>query len=193
MDPTLLQLNQLKLRTEDIQYIPYHRCPQCGALPKTTETGAWLRPYQDWFGTALSGWLDHLGYVDFQCECQHHRQFRGSLRVARLGDAILPLHFDDGTVARQAGLEPALVNADRVRQAMNFLAKHADPTFITASDWLAHTLHALAAGGISPSVARQELQRWVDGQIALALQQAQVTSPALELVKLDLESPITER
>ena len=65
-------------------------------LLRTIETGAWIRPYQDWFHTALSGWLDHLGYVYFQCNCRHHPQFQGALRIARLGDAILPVHFDDG-------------------------------------------------------------------------------------------------
>jgi hypothetical protein len=186
MDQTLFRLNQLELRVTDIQYLPYHRCPQCGAPPRTTETGAWMRPYQDWFGTALSGWLDHLGYVYFQCDCRHHPQFQGSLRVARLGDAILSLNFDDGTVTRQAGLEPAMINADRVRQAVNFLAQNADPAFTAGSDWLAHELYALAAGGISPEAAWLEVQEWIDHQIGLALQRDQDANPALELVNLDL-------
>jgi hypothetical protein len=33
MDITLLQDNQLLMHVTDIQYIPYHRYPQCGALP----------------------------------------------------------------------------------------------------------------------------------------------------------------
>jgi hypothetical protein len=164
MEISMLQLNQVELRVTDIQYIPYHQCPQCGALPRTTETGAWIRLYQDWFGTALSGWLDHLGYVYFQCSCTHQPQFLDALRIAHLGDAILPLHFDDGTVARQVGLETAILNAERVHQAVTFLAQYADPAFIAGTDWLLHKLCSLAAGGISPEAAKRELLNWIEQQ-----------------------------
>ena len=157
MDQTLLQQNQLELRATDIQYIPYHRCPKCGARARTTETGEWIRPYQDWFRTALSSWLDHLGYVYFQCDCQHHKQFKSAMRIARLGDAIIPVHFDDGALARQFRDEPAVINADRVRQAVDFLAKNANPAFTVGNDWLAHELYALAAGGISPEEVKREI------------------------------------
>jgi hypothetical protein len=193
MDTIYHQLNHLELRVEDIQYLPYHRCPQCAAPPRTTENGVWLRPYQDWFGTALSSWLDHLGYACFQCDCRYHTQLRGSLRVARLGDAILPMQFDDGTVARQLGLEPALINADRVHQAVTFLAEHADPAFTAGSDWLSHTLCALASGGVSPEGVRRDIQRWIAWQVEIRLHRAQVAQPASELVGFDLGSRLTER
>jgi hypothetical protein len=180
----LQQLNHIDFQEADIQYLPSHRCPRCRALPRTTRSGDWIKPYQDWFGTALSYWLDHIGYVQFQCDCRHHRQFSGSLRVARLGDAILPLHFDDGTIARKIGVETAIVNADRVRQAVTFLAKHGDPTRTAGSDWLAHTLNALAAGEISPDMARGELNRWVEGRIALALNKERVDPRVLDPVDL---------
>jgi len=167
MDQTLYQINQLELRTTDIQYIPYHRCPKCGARARTTETGEWIRPYQDWFGTALSNWLDHLGYVYFLCDCQHHKQFKAALRIARLGDAILPVHFDDGTLARLFKDEPAVINADRVRQAVNFLTKNANPAFTVGNDWLAHELYALAAGGISPGIARREIWTWAEQHLPI--------------------------
>ena len=147
MNTTLLQDNQLQMQVADIQYIPYHHCPQCGALPRTTETGAWVRPYQDWFGTALSGWLDHLGYVYFQCCCTHHPQFHSALRVARMGNAIVPIHFDDG------------------EQAVTFLVQYADPAFTEGNDWLLQELCSLAAGGISPKTARRELQQWIEHQL----------------------------
>jgi hypothetical protein len=162
MDTMLLQNNLLHLQVTDIQYIPYHRCPQCGALPRTIETGAWIRPYQDWFHTALSGWVDHLGYVYFQCNCRHHPQFQGALRVARLGDAILPVHFDDGSLARQVGWEVATLNAERVRQAVTFLAQYADPTFTLGSDWLLQILYSLTSGGINPEEAKIEILRWAE-------------------------------
>jgi len=168
MDTTLLQDNQLQLRVTDIQYIPYHHCPQCGALPRTTETGAWIRPYQDWFSTSLSVWLDHLGYVHFQCNCQHHTQFQGALRVTHLSNAIVPIHFDDGTQARQVGLEIATLNAERVRQAVTFLAQYADPAFTAGNDWLLHELCSLAAGGISPEAVKRKLLDWIEHQILTA-------------------------
>jgi len=169
MDQTLIQQNQLELLVTDIQYLPYHRCPNCGASARTTETGAWIRPYQDWFRTALSSWLDHLGYVYFQCGCQHHAQFKGALRIARLGDAIIPVHFDDGTLARLFKDEPAVINADRVRQAVNFLANNADPAFTMENDWLAHELYALAAGGISPELVKREILAWAEQRLPLAV------------------------
>jgi hypothetical protein len=169
MDQTLYKQNQLELRVPDIQYIPYHRCPKCSAPARTTETGAWIRPYQDWFRTALSSWLDHLGYVYFQCECQHHKQFKSALRIARLGDAILPIHFDDGTLARLFKDEPAVINADRVRQAVDFLVKNADLAFSSGSDWLSHELYALAAGGISPELAKREILNWAEQRLPLTV------------------------
>ncbi len=186
MDQTLYEQNQLEIRVTDIQYLPYHRCPKCGASARTTETGAWIRPYQDWFKTALSNWLDHLGYVYFQCDCQYHTQFKGALRIARLGDAILPLQFDDGTLARFFTDEPSVINADRVRQAVNFLAKNANPVFTVGNDWLAHELYALAAGGISPGVARREMQVWINRQVELRLQKDQTKGPGLEFTNLDM-------
>jgi hypothetical protein len=165
MDTISLQDNQLHMQVTDIQYIPYHRCPQCGAQPRTTETGIWIRPYQDWFGTPLSRWLDHLGYVYFQCNCQHHAQFQGAQRVAHLGEAIVPIHFDDGTLAHQVGLEAATLNAERVRRAVTFLAQYADPAFTAGNDWLLQELCSLAAGGISPEAARRELKQWIEHQL----------------------------
>jgi hypothetical protein len=186
MDQTLYQQNQIELRVTDIQYLPYHRCPNCGASARTTETGEWIRPYQDWFRTALSNWLDHLGYVYFQCVCQHHKQFKSALRIARLGDAIIPVHFDDGTLARQFRDEPAVINADRVRQAVNYLAKNANPAFTVGNDWLAHELHALATGGISLGVARREMQTWIDRQVESRLQKDRTKGSDLEFNNLDM-------
>ena len=123
------------LQVEAIQYLPRHRCPQCQAPARTIPGGAWFRAYQDYFGTALSYWQDHLGYVYFQCDCRHHPEFSGSLRVARLGDAILPVHFKRGagTLDRP---EIAETNAERVSQAVKFLAAHANPALTAGSDWL---------------------------------------------------------
>jgi hypothetical protein len=165
MNISLEQINNIKLLVADIQYLPYHRCPKCGALPRTIETGAWIRPYQDWFHTALSGWLDHLGYVYFQCDCRHHPQFQGALRIAHLGDAIVPVEFDDGTLAHQVGLETAIFNAEHVRQAVNFLKQNANPTFTGGTDWLLQKLYSLSAGVISPEKTWCEILRWAEQQL----------------------------
>lgn len=173
-----------QMRVEDIQYLPHHCCPQCGAPARTTESGAWIRPYQDWFGTALRFWQAHLGYVYFHCNCQHHPELRGVLRVARLGDAILPVSFVDSATAAKAGQTPAEANAHLTRQAVSFLAAHADPAYTAGSDWLAHTLYALAAGRISPERVRRQLQGWVDSQVKNALAGAQTRLPAPKPVDL---------
>ena len=165
MDISLEQINNIELQVADIQYIPYHRCPKCGAHARMIETGAWIWPYQDWFHTALSSWLDHLGYVYFQCGCRHHPQFQGGLRIAHLGDAIVPVEFDDGTLAHQFGLETATFNAERVRQALNFLAQYANPTFTGGMDWLLQKLYSLSAGVISPEKAKCEILRWAEQQL----------------------------
>ncbi|HEC61405.1 hypothetical protein LCGC14_2001920 [marine sediment metagenome] len=152
--------NQLYLRVEDIQYLPFHSCPVCRAAPVTTGSGDWVKPYQDWYNTPLSNWLDHLGYIRFACDCRHHSDFIGDLRIVRLCDAVIPLRFDHGTLARNANVTPAEYNADRVRQAVTFLLNHADPAKTQSTDFLTHTLYALAAGGISPDAAIRELRQW---------------------------------
>ena len=192
MDARLMLPNLPQLRIEDIQYLPHHHCPQCGAPARTTQSGAWIRPYEDWFSTALSYWQDHLGYAYFQCDCRHHPEFRGALRVARLGDAILPVHFVNVQEAHNAGEEPAVLNAERTRQAVTFLAAYADPQHTAGSDWLAHTLYALAAGGINPETVRQELQGWVDDQVKAALEASHGMLPITELADLRLTEQVGE-
>lgn len=153
------------MQITDIQYLPIHRCPQCGAPAATAPTGEWLQPYQDWFGTAFSSWIANLGYVRFECACRFHGGRYPSLRVARLGDAIIPVEFVTAEDARQKGSPPAMVNAGRVRQAVAFLAQHADPQRTAGVDALAHTLYAVSAGAISPDLARQRIEQWVREQM----------------------------
>ena len=177
------QIEPPDFRIEEIQYLPDHRCPQCGAPPRTTETGAWLRPYEDWFGTPLRYWQDHLAYVYFRCDCQHHAGLQAALRVARLGEAILPVPFLDACQAARQGLHPAWANAEITKQAVAFLAAHADPVRSNGSEWLAHTLAALAAGGLSPEAARREIQAWAAQAVEAA---TQVRIPVSELAGLAL-------
>lgn len=136
-------LDDTLFNPRQIQYLPRHRCPKCGARPVIMSTGGWFQPYQDWFNTELSNWQAYLGYVRFQCNCQHHPEFRGVLRVVRLGDAILPVQFAGFAAAREIGLEPVQINAQRTRQALAFLAAHADPAYIQGTDWPAQRLSAL--------------------------------------------------
>lgn len=172
----LQKLNHLELQAANIQYLPEHKCPQCGAPPMTNKDGSWFTPFQDWYRTPLSNWVGNLGYVGFQCFCVHHPEFRhGSLRVARLGDAIIPVQFDDGRLARQVGMEPAWINADRVRQAVAFLAQQADARRTSGSDYIAHLLYALSAGMLGPDVAANQLRQWIqDENLAATLTTFQV-------------------
>ncbi len=169
--------NPPELRIADIQYLPHHCCPTCMTPARTTENGVWFTPYQDWFGSPLRYWQDHLGYVYFRCSCQHHPELPEGLRVARLGDAILPVHFVPWN---------APLNAQRIQQAVQFLAANADPAFTAGSDWLAHTLYALAAGGLSPAAARRQLEMWLNRQVRMALEETPDSLSPAELVNLEI-------
>ncbi|MFQ5616370.1 MAG: hypothetical protein ACE5GO_07930 [Anaerolineales bacterium] len=152
--------NDLRLRVEDIQYLPQHRCPWCDAPGVPTPQGTWYSPWMVLGpgACALDAWGDHLAYVRFACGRDCHP--RGSLRAARLGDALLPLAFASPQEARVLGVLPDRLNADRVRQAVNFLAAHANPERTAGEDALAHTVYALAAGAVSPETALRKIRTW---------------------------------
>jgi hypothetical protein len=75
-------------------------------------------------------------------------QFAGSLRVARVGDALLPVGFVSSYSADLAtwGMPAADVNNARVRQAVQFLAAHADHQAMTGSDTLKTLVYGVSAG-----------------------------------------------
>lgn len=142
-------LNDTQFNPQQIQYLPGHHCPQCGSQPRRSKAGFWFQPYQDWFNTTLGSFQDHLGYVFFQCSCQHHPEFRGVLRVVRLGEAILPVHFAGFAAARRAGMEPAEINTQRTRQALAYLALHADPARAQDAGWFPQSISVPVAGPLS--------------------------------------------
>ena len=86
------------------------------------------------------------------------------MRVARLGDAVIQMRFDRGSLARQLGVKPDEVNAHRVSQAVAFLAAYANPKRTSGEDFLAHTLQAVTAGMLSPVVAAERIRRWAGAQ-----------------------------
>jgi len=143
------QLNDTPFNLQQIQYLPRHRCPKCDSQPKRSKSGFWFQPYQDWFNTDLGSFQDHLGYVFFQCSCRHHPEFRGVLRVVRLGEAILPVHFAGFSDARIAGVEPTEINSQRTRQALVFLAQHADPDRAQDAGWFPQSITLPVAGPLS--------------------------------------------
>lgn len=104
---------------ESIQYLPNHRCPLCAAPGIQTLYGIFL-PYQELFGGSLARVQDHFGYVWFACACPHKPG--PGLRVARWGDAILPLAFVGDRQGEQLDGE---INAGRVEAAIQFLTVHA--------------------------------------------------------------------
>jgi len=173
------ELNKLTFQQGDIQYIPQHHCPNCGARPYTTKNGVWIVPFQDWYSTALSGWIHNLGYARFWCECLLHTGLsEGVMRVARLGDSIVPVTFDDGTLGHSLGVEPVFLNAHRVSQAVAFLAGHADPSRTAGQVTLACTLYAVSAGLISPDSAKIQIEQYIAEAIG------QVTPAAIPVGQL---------
>jgi len=151
--------NHLGLRVEDIQYFPEQRCPLCGAPATTDERGNWYVTYQDFFGSALRNWETYFGYVRFACDCDHKPG--PGVRVARLGDALIPLAFSGREEAGSLGLDVDVLNARQVAQAVDFLAKYADPARTATHDELRLMLFEVASGALSPDQAHRLIQTWL--------------------------------
>lgn len=140
-------------RPAEIGYFPCLACPQCGAAQVPDERGRLFIPFQDLFGSALQCWEGYFGYVRFACACP--QQPGPGMRVARLGDALLPLPFVAGS---QEGLPGDVLNARRVARAVNFLSRHADPARLAPPDALREVLIALATGGLGVEQAEARIR-----------------------------------
>lgn len=144
-------MQRLDFRPTDILYYPDHTCPACGAAARPDEEGRLYLPFVDLFGSALRPWAGRFGYVRFACSCPH--QPGPGLRVARLGEALLPLPFVSGD---QGGQPADHINARRVALALHFLARHARPDRLT-HDPLRDLLIAVACEQTGVDQARQEI------------------------------------
>jgi hypothetical protein len=161
----------LALRASQIFYFPVHVCPQCGAKPVTLAGGGLYEPFRNMVGVGME-YDPYFGYVRFDCACHLNMsseldpQLAGSLRVARLGDALLPVRFVSrySTELATWGMIAAQVNNARVRQAVQFLAANAIRQALTASDPLKALLYAVSAGQ-SPERAYQTLQGMILGGV----------------------------
>jgi hypothetical protein len=149
----------LDLSVEAIQYFPSHRCPRCDAPASSNVRGHWYIPYRDYFGSALKAWESYFGYVYFACDCAH--QPGSGMRVARVGDALIPLEFSGRAQAHAVGWDLDVLNAHETAQAVDFLIKHADPARTAAHDELQRLLFEVASGALGPEQAHQRIQAWV--------------------------------
>ncbi len=165
---------RLDLQVEKIQYFPDHHCPLCGASASTDRRGNWFVPYTDYFGSALRNWEKYIGYVYFACGCEHEPG--PGMRVARLGDALIPLIYSDREKARSLRLDHDVLNAREVALAVDFLLKNADPVHIAEYDELRCMLLEVASGRVGPEEAHLRIQSWMfdtaasQGQITEELQ-----------------------
>ena len=151
------KLRQLELRVEQIMVLPDgQRCPECGAPGVPTQLGEWFIPFIDFYNSHLQTWVGHIGYLPFACGRRCHQY--GALRVARLGDAVVPVPFVGWPEAKTVGCRPDEINAARVACAVDFLDKNADPAAIAGEDGLAHILYAVAAGRLGPALARERIR-----------------------------------
>ena len=149
---------------DQIQYFPTHVCPQCGAKPVRLACGELYEPFRNLFGAFLE-YDAYFGYVKFDCSChlnlssETDPQLAGSLRVARVGDALLPISFVSSYSADLAtwGMHAADVNNARVRQAVQFLAASADQQAMTGSDALKTLVYGVSAG-LPPETAYEALK-----------------------------------
>jgi hypothetical protein len=157
----------LELSTTQIGYLPCVACPSCGA-PLVAKDGQLYTPYQALVGTWMQEYDRYYGYLHFDCDCHLNMsspmdpQLAGTMRVARVGDAILPLAFV-GLYSRDLesyGMSAMQVNAARAEQAVRFLCAHADPTALAGTDTLKKILYDVA-GGKSPDDAYELLRAMV--------------------------------
>jgi len=157
----------LSFRADQILYFPTLVCPLCGANLVTLVGGALYEPFRAIFGAGLE-YDPYFGYVRFDCSCHLNMSSKtdpylaGSLRVARLGDALLPVSFVSMYSADLAkwGMHAAAVNNERVRQAVQFLAANADQKALTGTDPLKALVYAVFAGR-SPESAYQVLKAMI--------------------------------
>ncbi|MGD0613596.1 MAG: hypothetical protein ABSB41_19030 [Anaerolineales bacterium] len=160
----------LDLRADQIGYLPGMLCPNCGAGLIAKE-GVLYRPFQ-----ALTGPTQEydqcFGYLSFDCTCplnmgqDDNPTVRGTLRVARLGDAVIPIDFvtlRDATLSKY-GMTAREVNAARVQQAVRYLAAHADQDRLAGSDTLKMIIYSVA-GGSSPDAAYEMIQQMLAGHL----------------------------
>ena len=143
----------LVFRASQILYFPTHVCPQCGAKAVTHPGGQLYQPFQILNGIGME-YDPYFGYVRFDCLChlnmssQMDPQLAGSMRVARVGDAMLPVSFvSKGSASLSTwGLQVAVVNNARVRQAVQFLAATANQRAVAGTDALKALVYAISAG-----------------------------------------------
>jgi hypothetical protein len=175
----------LALRASQILYFPTHVCPQCGAKPVTLASGGLYEPFRNVFGSNME-YDPYYGYVRFDCSChlnmssESDPRFAGEMRVARVGDAMLPVSFVSMYSADLAawGKPAAEVNQARVRQAVQFLAANADQQALTGSDALKALVYAVSAGQ-SPEKAYEALK-------AMILNGAPVWQPARVPIEVEV-------
>jgi len=157
----------LAFHTNQILYFPTHVCPQCGAKPVTLAGGSLYEPFRTLTGAGME-YDPYFGFVRFDCSCHLNMSseadpsLAGSLRVTRLGDALLPVSFVSMYSPDLAtwGMHAAAVNNERVRQAVQFLAANADQKALTGSDPLKELVYAVSAGR-SPNSAYQALKAMI--------------------------------
>jgi hypothetical protein len=143
----------LAFRASQILYIPTHVCPQCGAKAVTHPGGQLYKPFLN-LNTVGMEYDPYFGYVRFDCLCHLNMssrmdpQLAGSMRVVRVGDAMLPVNFvSKGSPTLSTwGLQAAEVNNARVRQAVKFLAANANQRALAGSDALKALVYAISAG-----------------------------------------------
>ena len=149
---------------DQIQYFPTHVCPRCGTKPVRFASGELYEPFRNMFG-AFMEYDAYFGYIKFDCSCnlnmssETEPQLAGSLRVARVGDALLPVSFVSSYSADLAtwGMHTADVNNARVRQDVQFLAASDDQQAMTGSDALKTLVYGVSAGQ-PPEIAYEALK-----------------------------------
>lgn len=170
-------MNEEWLDPEKIQYLPTHRCPQCGAqgIPNDNQM-EWVTAYRNFsqqFGTLnnpWNHWCTYTGYVLFDCQCAH--DYGRQMFVVHLGDAFLPVpqlnaHLDaialslydvdrgERTVIQE--------NIRRVALALDCLARCAIPSKLEGCDELMRLLFAISAGNEPPDLAYAKITGWLGG------------------------------
>jgi hypothetical protein len=157
----------LNLSATRIGYLPDLVCPTCGAA-LIAKQGRIYTPYPALPGSWTQEYDRYFGYLRFDCACHLNMSspsdpaLAGSLRVARLGDAVIPLDFVGASSEALAryGISAMEVNTSRTQEAIRFLCSHADPNRTAGADTLKLVIYEVA-GGKSPEAAYEIIKSMI--------------------------------
>lgn len=147
----------------DVQLGPVYYCPDCGKMAKG------VVGYIDFSGSpgALGQWAEHVAYLDLHDEC---RRAKHQSRVARLGDAVIPLGRQDEAFSGHRD-----DHIEMLRQALRAIVNDAGTSHVHHP--VVAAVYRAAAGVIAPQEAVEQIQESIEAivkrELGASLEQEQ--------------------